>query len=104
MMSVSGILLVVAIPVLAFLFARLINQPTLPGSLPPSSGTQADNVHTFVLLGLVGVVGCLTLADGIYIVRRLRQSRWLAGLLLLSFGLLLFAMSTGSTWLKSVGL
>ena len=104
LMNVAGALLVVAVPVLMVLLARLINQPTLPGHLPPYSGTYADTIHTFVLLGLVGLVGCLTLADGIYVVRHLRQSRLLSRLLLLSFGLLLFVMTTGSAWLKSVGL
>ena len=103
LMSVAGVLLVAAIPVLMFLLARLINRPTLPGSLPPYSGTHADTVHTFLLLGLIGVVGCLTLANGIYTVRHLRQSRFLARLLLLSFGVVMFVMTTGSTWLKSVG-
>ncbi len=103
LMSVAGALLVVAVPVLVFLLARLVNQPTLPGHLPPYSGTHADTVHDFLLLGLVGLVGCLTLANGIYVARHLRQSRLLGRLLLLSFGLLVFVMTTGSAWLKSVG-
>ena len=104
LMGVAGAVLVVAVPVLLFLFARLVNQPALPGSLPPSSGTHADTVHTFLLLGLLGVVGCLTLANGMYLVRQRRQSRLLSKLLLLSFGLLLFVMTAGSAWLKGVGL
>ena len=104
LMSVAGALLVVAVPVLAFLLAGLVNQPTRPGSLLPYSGTHTDTVHTFVLLGLVGLVGCLTLANGIYVVRRQQQSRLLGRLLLLCFGLLLFAMTIGSAWLKSIGL
>ncbi len=104
LMGIAGGLLVVAVPVLVFLLARLVNQPTVPGSLPPYSGTHADTVHTFLLLGLVGVVGCMTLANGIYSVRQRRQSRLLGRLLLLSFGLLIFVMTTGSAWLKSVGL
>ena len=103
LMSVVGVMLVVTIPVLAFLLARLVNQPTRPGSLPPYSGTHADTVHTFFLLGLVGVVGCLVLANGVYQVRHGRQSRLLARLLLLSFGGLILAMTAGSAWLKSVG-
>ncbi len=103
LMGVAGSLLVVAVPVLMFLFARLVNQPTLPGSLPPYSGAHADTVHTFLLLGLIGVVGCLTLANGVYLVRHRRQSRLLSRLLILSFGLLLFVMTTGSAWLRSVG-
>ena len=104
LMNVAGALLVVTVPVLMVLLARLVNQPTRPGSLPPYSGTHTDTVHTFVLLGLVDLVGCLTLANGIYVVRNLRQSRLLSRLLLLSFGLLLFAMTIGSAWLKNVGL
>lgn len=104
LMGVAGALLVVAVPVLVFLLAQLINRPMLPGSLPPYSGTHADTVHTFLLLGLVGVVGCLTLANGMYLVRHLRQSRLLSRLLILSFGLLLFVMTTGSAWLRSIGL
>ena len=104
LMGVAGALLVVSIPVVAFLLARLVNRPTLPGSLPPYSGTRADTVHTFLLLGLIGVVGGLALANGVYVVRHLRRNRLLAGLLLLSFGVLLFAMSIGSAWLKSLGL
>ncbi len=104
LMGVAGALLVVAVPVLVFLFARLVNQPTLPGSLPPYSGAHADTVHTFLLLGLIGVVGCLTLANGVYLVRQRRQSRLLSRLLILSFGLLLFVMTTGSAWLKGIGL
>ena len=103
LMSVAGALLVVAIPVIMFLLAGLVNQPTLPGSLPPYSGTHADTVHSFLLLGLVGVVGCLMVASGSYQVRHQRPSRLLARLLLLSFGLLLFVMTTGSAFLKSVG-
>ena len=86
------------------LLARLVNQPTRPGSLPSYSGAHADTVHTFLLLGLVGVVGGLTLANGTYLVRHRRQSRLLSRLLVLSFGGLLFVMTTGSTWLKSLGL
>lgn len=103
LMSVAGALLVVAVPVLVFLFARLVNRPMLPGSLPPHSGAHADTVHTFLLLGLIGVVGCLTLANGVYLVRQSRQSRLWSRLLILSFGLLLFVMTTGSAWLTSVG-
>ena len=103
LMGVAGALLVVAVPVLMFLFARLVNRPTLPGSLPPYSGTHADSVHTFLLLGLIGGVGCLSLANGVFLVRQLRQSRLLSRLLILSFGLLLFVMTSGSAWLKSVG-
>ena len=103
LMGVAGGLLVLAVPVLVFLFARLVNQPTLPGSLPPYSGAHADTVHTFLLLGLIGVVGGLTLANGVYSVRHGRQSRLLSRLLILSFGLLMFAVTTGPAWLKSVG-
>ena len=104
LMSVAGALLVVAVPVLMWLLADLVNQSTRPGSLPPYSGIHADTVHTFVLLGLVGLVGCLTLANGIYVVRWQQPSRLLGRLLLLCFGVLLFAMTIGSTWLKGVGL
>ena len=104
LMGVAGALLAVAVPVLMMLFTRLVHRPTLPGSLPPSSGTHADTVHTFLLLGLIGVVGCLTLANGVYLVRQRRQSRLLSRLLLLSFGLLPFVMTAGSAWLKGVGL
>ncbi len=103
LMGSAGALLVAAVPVLAFLLARMVNQHTLPGSLPSYSGTRADTIHTFLLLGLIGVVGCLTLANEIYVACHLRQSRFLARLLLLAFGVLMFAMTTGSAWLKSVG-
>ena len=104
LLSVAGDLLVVAVPVLMWLLAGLVNQPTRPGSLSPYSGTHADTVHTFALLELLGLVGCLTLANGIYVVRRQQPSRLLGRLLLLSFGLLLFAMTIGSAWLKGIGL
>ncbi len=101
---VSGASLAAAVPVLMILLARQVNASTLPGRLPAYTGTRADTVYAFLLLGLLGVVGGLALANGMYLVRHLRQSRLLSRLLILSFGLLMFAVATGSAWLKSLGL
>ena len=104
LMGVAGALLVLATPLLMVLLAEMVNRPVLPGSLPPYTVTRADTVRSFLLLGLTGLVGGLTLANGVYVVRHLRQSRWLSGLLLLGFGLLVLVMATGSAWLERVGL